>query len=116
MAALTAVVPTIGGTLDAASAVAASDTVTAAQLGQRGALLTVINAGAGTDTITISDAGTTGAGNALASGAVAGLSVANAGVSKVFLLSPLQVNPATGLVTITHSQPTGVTYRLYTLP
>lgn len=113
MAALTAVTATSTGTLDPPASVAASDTVAQSVLGPKGALLSVINAGAGTDTITISDAGLTPAGNALASGAITGLSVANAGVSKVFFLSPSQVNPATGLITITHSQPTGVTYQLY---
>lgn len=115
MAALNAVTPSNSGTLDPPAAVAASDTVAQSVLGPNGALLSIINAGAGTDTITISDAGTTGAGNALASGAVTGLSVANGSVSKVFKLTAAQVNPSTGLITITHSQPTGVTYQLYAI-
>lgn len=115
MAALNVVTATNSGTLDPPAAVAASDTVAQTALGPNGALLSIINAGAGTDTITISDAGSTAAGNALASGAVTGLSVANGSVSKVFKLSQSQVNPATGLITITHSQPTGVTYQCYAI-
>src|SRR4051794_20481981 len=115
MAALTAVTATTTGTLDPPAAVAASDTVAQTVLGPRGALLSVINAGAGTDTITISDPGATPAGHGRPSGAVAGLTVPNAGVSNAFFRSPNQVNPATGPITITHSQPTGVTYRLYAM-
>lgn len=113
MAALTAITPSNSGTSSAGAAVAASDTVAQAIMGPNGALLEIINAGAGTDTITISDAGLTPAGNPLASGALTGLTVANGGASKVFKLTHAQVNPSTNLITITHSQPTGVTYKLY---
>ncbi|MGD9693918.1 MAG: hypothetical protein AB7G17_14360 [Phycisphaerales bacterium] len=115
MAALTAITATNSGTLDAPAAVAASDTIAQTMLGPNGALLSIINAGAGTDTITISDAGLTPAGNSLASGAITGLTVANGGVSKVFRITPAQVNASTGLVTVTHSQPSGVTYQLYAI-
>ena len=112
MAALTAITPTLAGATSTAAAVAASDTIAAEQLGPFGAYLEIINAGAGTDTITISDASLTRAGNALTSGAVTGLTVANGGACKSFLLRPEQVNGTTGLITVTHSQPTGVTYKL----
>ena len=111
MAALTAITPTNAGTLDPPAAVAASDTILGSQLGPRGAVLDIINNGAGTDTITISDFGSTAAGNQLASNTISA-TVANAGVAKAFRLTQDQVNPATGLITITHSQPTGVTYKL----
>lgn len=114
MAALSAITPTLSGATSTGAAVAASDTIAQALLGSRGAFLEIINAGGSSDTITISDNGTTQAGNSLASNAVTGLSVAN-GASKVFFISPLQVNPSTGVVTITHSFTTSVTYKLYTL-
>jgi hypothetical protein len=112
MGALVAITPVNTGVSSAGAAVAASDTVAQSVLGPRGATLEIINAGAGTDTITISDHGSTGAGNQLASTALTGLTVANGGASKYFRLTNEQVNPATGLITITHSQPTGVTYKL----
>lgn len=111
MAALSAITPTNTGTSSAGAAVAASDTVAQALLGPRGATLEIINAGAGTDTMSISDHGSTGAGNQLTSNTIAA-TVANGGASKYFRLTNEQVNPATGLITITHSQPTGVTYKL----
>lgn len=114
MAALTAVTAINAGTLDPPAAVAASDTIAQAVLGPNGALLSINNGGGSSDTITISDAGSTAAGNALASGAITGLSVAN-GASKVFRLQMSQVNPATGLITITHSFITSVTYQLYAI-
>jgi hypothetical protein len=114
MAALNAVTATNSGTLDPPAAVSASDTVAQSVLGPNGALLSVNNGGGSSDTITISDAGATPAGNPLASGAITGLTVAN-GTSKVFRLYPNQVNPATGLITITHSFTTTVTYQLYAI-
>jgi len=113
MAALTAVTPSRTGTTSTpGGAVAASDTIAHSLLGSHGAYLEIVNAGAGTDNITISDSGTTPAGTSPGTYAA---SVANASAGKVFFISPKQVDPATGLVTITHSQPTGVTYKLYPL-
>jgi hypothetical protein len=113
MGALVAITPVNTGVSSTGAAVAASDTIAQSVMGPRGATLEIINAGAGTDTITISDNGATAAGNQLPSNALTGITIANGGASKVFDISPEQVNPATGLVTITHSQPTGVTYKLY---
>ncbi len=93
--------------------VASTDTIDAVLLGSRGALLEIINGSATPDVMTISDAGSTGAGNPLAAGTV-GDTVAN-GTSQVFRIRPEQVNPATGLVTITHTQTPTVTYKLYPL-
>jgi hypothetical protein len=114
MAALTAIAPVVAGVSSAGAAVAASDTIAQSQLGQRGAYLEIINNGAGTDTMTISDHGSTPAGNALASNKISpDPTVANAGASKIFLVRPEQVNPATGLVTVTHTVTASVTYKLY---
>lgn len=111
MAALVAITPTNTGTLSAGAAVSASDTVAQSVMGPRGATLEIINASASTDNITISDNGLTPAGNALTSNQITA-SVA-AGASKVFDLSQEQLNPATQLITITHSQVPTVTYKLY---
>ena len=114
MGALAAITPTNTGTASTGAAVASTDTIAQAILGPRGATLEIINGGGSTDNITISDSGVTPAGNALnlAPGGVIAASVA-AGASKVFDISNEQVNPATGLVTITHSFTTTVTYKLY---
>ena len=111
MGALVAVTPTNTGAVATPAAVAASDTVAQSVMGPRGATLYIVNTGAGTDNITISDSGSTPAGNALSGGTISA-SVANSGVAKVFDLSQEQLNPATQLITITHSQPTGVAYVL----
>lgn len=111
MTALTAVTPTLAGTVVAAGNVAASDTITATQLGGLGCLLEVINGNASSDTVAITDASPTLAGN---SNATSGGVVTN-GTSKVFYISPRAVNPATSLVTVTHSVTTTVTYKLYSL-
>jgi hypothetical protein len=111
MAALTAITPVIGGVASTGAAVAASDTIAASVLGTFGAFLEILNGGGSTDTITITDAGTTGAGNSL-SGGTYGTTV-TAGAVKIFRLKPEQVTPSTGLITITHSFTTSVTYKLY---
>lgn len=114
MAALTAISPANTGTASAGAAVAASDTVAQSLLGQRGAFLEILNGGGSVDNITISDHGTTPAGNALTGNTISG-SVTN-GTNKIFYLRQDQVNPATGLITITHSFTTSVTYKLYPVP
>jgi hypothetical protein len=105
MAALTATTPTRAGTATAGSAVAASDTISAAQLGRNG--------DAAVDNVTISDSGSTPSGTPLAGGSYAA-TVTN-GTSKIFKLTRQQVDPVTGLVTITHSVTATVTYKLYPL-
>src|SRR5262245_13865718 len=110
MAALTPVTPVIAGVLDPGAAVASSDTINVAVMGPNGCYLEIINAGGSPDNVTISDAGATPAGTA--PGTIAS-TVAN-GTSKVFWVRREQVNLATGLVTITHSFLTSVTYKLYT--
>jgi hypothetical protein len=114
MAALTSTIPTAAGVLTTAGgAVSASDTVSQTQLGSRGAYLEIINGSASTDTIAITDAGSTPAGNLLSGGTYT-VTVANA-TNKVFYLDPSLPNLTTGNVTITHTQVTTVTYKLYPL-
>ena len=111
MAALTVITPTNGGVLSTGAAVAASDTIDQGLMGPNGVILEIINGGGSPDNMTISDAGSTPAGNALAGGTIAN-TVANA-TSEVHYIKKSQVNPATGLVTITHSFTTSVTYKMY---
>jgi len=113
MAALTATTPTRAGTVSAGAAVAASDTISAAQLGVLGALLEIINGNASPDSVTITDPGATPAGSTLSGGTYAA-TVTNA-TAKIFYVSPKQVDTVTGLVTITHSVTSTVTYKLYPL-
>jgi hypothetical protein len=114
MAALTAITPTNVGAVSTGAGVAASDTISQEILGSKGAVLEIINGSGSSDTITISDHGQTPSQNPLASNAITGLTVASAS-QKAFVIRPQQVNPATGLVTITHTQTTSVTYKLYSL-
>lgn len=111
MAALTATRGTPSGATATAGSVSASDTVSIAQLGQYGADLIVINGGASPDTVAISDAGKTPAANA---GSTSGGSVTN-GTTKSFHISRQAADPTTGLVTVTHSFTTSVTYWLVPL-
>lgn len=111
MSALAATIPSRLGTLSPGAPVAATDTVAAALLGAKGAIVEVLNAGASPDAITITDAGSTPAGTP--GGTIAG-SVTNA-TNKSFFIHPSQADPVTGLVTITHTLTVGVTYKLYKL-
>lgn len=111
MAALTAITPTNAGAVSAGAAVAASDTVSTAVMGKRGAYLEIINGNASPDNVTISDSGATPSGNVLTGGTYAA-TVTNA-TSKIFRLRPEQANPSTGLITVTHSVTATVTYKLF---
>jgi len=111
MAALVAITPTRTGVASAGAAVAASDTIAASIVGSKGCFLEVINGNASPDSMTISDASLTATGASAASNAP---SVTNA-TSKVFFISPKQVDLTAGTVTITHSVTTTVTYKLYPL-
>jgi hypothetical protein len=109
MAALTATTPTHDGVAVAGAAVAASDTIAASVMGALGVFLEILNGNAATDNMTISDSSVTPGGTAPATYAA---SVVN-GTNKIFFISRKQVNPTTGLVTITHSVTATVTYKLY---
>jgi hypothetical protein len=111
MAALTATTPVRAGTTTSGAAVAASDTITRTILGVRGAYLEIINGNASSDTVAISDASVSNTGAAAAAG---GGSVTNA-TSKIFFIHPQQADTSTGLVTVTHSVTSTVTYKLYPL-
>jgi hypothetical protein len=111
MAALAATLPTNTGTADPGVGVAASDTIAQAVMGSRGCYLQILNGSGTVDNITISDAGATPSGNPLTGGTIAGSVGATS--NKVFVIANGSVNPSTQLVTITHSQTTTVTYKLY---
>ncbi len=111
MAALTATTPTRTGTASPGAAVAASDTIAVAILGSIGAILEILNGNAGTDNMTISDASTTPTGAPAAANAPSLVTATN----KAFLVTPRMADPITGLVTVTHSVTTTVTYKLYPL-
>jgi hypothetical protein len=109
MAALTAITPTYAGAVAAPGNVAASDTISVSVMGPYGCILEIINGNASPDSMTISDASTTVTGASAASNAP---SVTNA-TSKVFLIKRDQAVLSTGLVTITHSVTSSVTYKLF---
>ena len=113
MAALTAFTPLVGGVANTGAAVAASDTIDQSVLGARGVFYEVINGNASPDTVTIKDFGDTPAGNSLPSDQSA-TTVTN-GTSKIYHIKPSQVDPSTGLVTITHSVTATVTFKMYSL-
>lgn len=108
MGALAAIARARLGTASPGAAVAATDTIAAALLGEKGVLLEILNGNAAVDNMTISDAGTTPAGTP---GATYPVTVAN-GTNKKFVIKPSQADPVTGLVTITHSVIATVTYKL----
>ena len=111
MAALTATTPVVTGTVATPPGVSSSDTIDASILGQRGAYLVIVNGNASSDTVTIKDFGATPAGNSLTTNQFA-KSVTN-GTSQVFHIKPSQVDPSTGLVTVTHSVTPTVSYYLF---
>lgn len=111
MAALAATTPLVTGVATPGAAVSASDTIDQSLLGQRGAYLEILNGGGSSDTVTVKDFGTTAAGSSLTSNQYT-VTVANA-TNKVIHVKPSQVDPTTGLVTVTHSFTTSVTYKLY---
>jgi hypothetical protein len=111
MTALTVRTVTVTAAAINRTAVAASDTITGDQIGPNGVIYDVNNAGGSTDNITVSDPGATPAGNP-ASGAATSYSVA-AGAQRQLLITKANVNPATGVATITHSFTTSVTAEAY---
>lgn len=108
MTAITPSTVTKTGLLAAPAPVTASDTIAGDLIPPPGLIYRVINAGAGVDNVSVSDGGTTPAGNP---GTVTPVAVAN-GTTQSILIGRANINLSTGQVTITHSQPTGVTYEL----
>jgi hypothetical protein len=92
------------GTLMVPAAVSASDTITA---DPQGLILEVINGGGSPDTVTIVDAGTTPAGSVATNPTQA----VAAGTRREFRLGPQYANTS-GVITVTHSFTTSVTYNL----
>ena len=111
MAALTAVTPVRTGTTTSGSAVSSSDTISTSVLGSYGAFLEIINGNASSDTVVISDATVTPSGAA----ATANSQTVGASASKIFKITPVMADPTSGLVTVTHSVTSTVTYKLYPL-
>jgi hypothetical protein len=105
MALLTATRPTAAGVAWSPTAVSASDTISASDLGALGAYLVIINGGASPDNVTVSDSSLTPASNAATTTANA---VAN-GTTEVMYISPRAVNLSSSVVTVTHSFTTTVT-------
>ena len=107
MAALTMSVPTSGGTAITINTGSGSDTITQAQLGTQGCNLIAVTAGT-INTITVSDSSLSAVSNPAT---VSGVATVATG-AKAFYISPAQVNLGTGLVTITASPATALTYYL----
>jgi hypothetical protein len=111
MAALTAQTVVTAGTTPSAITPAATDTIAAAFVQARGAILRIITTGTATN-VTITDPGFSALGNAGTSVVIAAPAT---GIRMVYI-SPFAINPATGVVNIAASGAlTGVTYELYQL-
>jgi hypothetical protein len=97
--------------------VAATDTIAVSVMGPFGVYLYINNASGSTDNVKISDAGLTPAGNALSvNGGSNGANVSDAittGTAQIYVIRPVQADPTTNLVTVTHSQTTSVTYQMW---
>lgn len=111
MAALVPTRPTAAGVAWAPAAVSAEDTIAQSVLGTLGAYLVIINGGGSDDDVTISDAGVTPAGNPAN---IAPVTVGD-GDTAVIYVSPRAANPSTGVVTVTHTSTSDVTYVLLPL-
>jgi hypothetical protein len=107
MAALTLTVPTTTGAICTTASASASDTLTQTQLGSAGCNLRISTAGT-ISNVSISDGGTTPSNNP---GTVTAIAMAATQVRYAYI-SPSQVNLGTGLVTITSSSQTALTYEV----
>lgn len=108
MAALVMSVPTGPGVNVTINSSTGSDTISQTLLGAQGVNLIVRTAGT-INTITVSDGGFTPVSNPAA---VTGKATVATGTT-AFYISPQQVNLGTGLVTITATPNTAVTYEVY---
>lgn len=93
----------------AGTAVSASDTLTASDLGTNGVLLQVINGGGASINVTIADPNSTVVGNA---GTPAAQAVAN-GTDGWFRILPQHAGLVSQLATVTYSATTSVTYKAF---
>lgn len=110
MALLTVATALTTGVSTALTAVSASDTISGTDVGVRGLIYEVSNAGGTQDNVVISDSGLTPAGNA---GTPVTVAIPITTGRKRIYIGPGNVNPATNLVTITHSFTTSVTAEAY---
>ena len=101
---------TAAGTLSTPTAVSSSDTISAADVGSRGAVLRVITAGTGTS-VTVADPGATASGNP---GDPTAVTVGTT-AAKMIYIPPSAVDPSTGVATVAYSATTSVTCELYRL-
>lgn len=108
MAALTLTVPVGTGATVTPTTPTASDTISLGVLGDAGCILRVQTTGTASN-LTISDAGLTPAASATTATAVA----MSATQVKALYISPKRADPLTGLVTLTSSSQTAITYELY---
>jgi len=97
-------------TPSAPAAVSASDTIDVNSLGTNG--LVIFLGGAGSDTITIVDSGKSAAGNVAVADTV---SLSSGASNRKWYRPRRELADANGIITITHSAPTGVTYELIRL-
>lgn len=113
MALLTVRTITAAGAAVARTAVSASDTIDGGAIGDRGVVLDVNNGSGGSINVTVGDPGLTPAGNP-ASGSPAGRVIAvPAGQQRQIYIGPKNVDPSTGVATITYSATTSVTAEAY---
>jgi len=110
MAALTITTVTDEGVTGTYAAMSASDTIDANALGDYGVLL--VKGGAANSTVTITDNSLAPTGNAAVSDSkLVPLTTGH----ECFRIRRALQNPATGLITVTNSAPTSVTYLLLRL-
>lgn len=107
MAALSLTVPTGPGAIATPASASASDTLSQAVIGANGVNLRIQTAGTSSN-VTISDGGATPASNPAT---VTAIAMAATQVRYAYI-SPAQVNLGTGLVTITSSSQTNLTYEV----
>jgi hypothetical protein len=105
MALLTVTTLSAAGALTNLAAVNTTDTISASDIGDRGVILDVNNGAGAPITVTISDVGLTPAGNV---GTPLVVTVTNATRKRIFV-GPKNVNPATGVATLTYSSATTIT-------
>jgi hypothetical protein len=111
MGALAITTVTEEGVTGTYAAMSASDTIDASALGDNGVLL--IKGGAGASVVTIADASLTQGGNPAVSDSK---SVPATTGHEMFRIRRALQSPTTGLITVTQTAPTGVTYLLLRLP
>jgi len=110
MAALAITTVTEEGTPVVFAAMSASDTIDANSLGDNGVLL--VKGGAGASVVTVVDASLTQGGNPAVSDSK---SVAATTGFEAFRIRRALQAPSTGLITVSQTAPTGVTYALIRL-